>query len=165
MPGSVIARYSDLDRARVALTALERGGIDSSAISLEGARAARAAKRHDTSARDRGVTRQMGSRVTLGAGIGLVLGGVAGFLLGSVAFGGSAALWAALMAGAIAGSVVGGALGGYATPAMGEEWEVTHEAVPDGPVTVRVTSDSRDVIEKAAAVLGDKDPISIERAG
>jgi outer membrane lipoprotein SlyB len=163
MPGSVTATYRDLDQARAALTALERGGVDSSSISLEGARAARAAGRHDTAARDRGVTRQMGTRVAVGAAVGGVLGGLAGFLLGSIAFSGPTALWAALVAGTIAGGAVGAAVGGYATPAMGEEWEVTHDPAPDGPVWVRVTLDRPDELEKAAEVLGEKDPISIDR--
>jgi hypothetical protein len=60
---------------------------------------------------------------------------------------------------------VGGVMAGYATPAMSEEWELTHEYEPDGEVAVRVTSNDARELDKAAEVLRAKDPISVERPG
>lgn len=168
MRGDVIARYRDLDQARKALTALERGGIEGARISLEGGAPARAATRHDTAGRDRRVARQIGSRVALSGLAGAILGGLAGFLIGGMAFDGAAALWSAVVGGVIAGAAVGGVIGGYATPAMSEGWELTHEEDldgRDGEVAVRVSSTDRGELDKAAKVLRSKDPISIERPG
>jgi outer membrane lipoprotein SlyB len=165
MSPDVIARYRDLDQARKALTALERHGIEGSRISLEGQAPSRAAAEHDTLDRDRRVTRQVGRRVALSGLAGAVLGGLAGYLLGGVAFGSTAAVWAAAIGGVIAGAAVGGVMAGYATPAMSEEWELTHEYEPDGEVAVRVTSNDPRELDKAAEVLRAKDPISVERPG
>jgi outer membrane lipoprotein SlyB len=163
MSREVIARYRDLDDAREALAALERGGIDGADISLEGRRAARAAAEHDTARRDRAVTRQVGSRVALGGVAGAVLAAVVGLVIGSVAFTGSAAMWSAAVAGGIAGGVIGAAIGGYATPAMSEEWELTHEPEPDGSVAIRVTSDDPAELDRAAEILTKKDALSVDR--
>jgi outer membrane lipoprotein SlyB len=165
MSPEVIARYRDLDEARKALTALERHGIEGSRISLEGQAPTRAASEHDTLDRDRRVTRQIGSRVALSGLAGAIVGGLAGYLLGDVAFGAAGAVWAAAIGGVIAGAAVGGVLAGYATPAMSDEWELTHEYEPDGEVAVRVTSSDPRELDKAAEVLRAKGPISIERAG
>ena len=69
------------------------------------------------------------------------------------------------MAGAVAGGAVGGAIGGYGTPAVSEDWELTHEPEPDGPVRLRVHSADADEIERAAGVLAKRNPVALERGG
>jgi hypothetical protein len=161
----VIATYQDLDRAREAMSALERKGVGSDAISLEGQRAERAAARHDTSRRDRRVVGQVGKRALFGGVLGAALGAVIGGIVGWLAFGSFGPILGAAVAGAIAGGAVGGALGGYGTPAVSEEWELTHEAAPDGAVRIRVRSDDPEELERAAQVLEEKRPIALEGPG
>jgi len=84
---------------------------------------------------------------------------VVGLVIGSVAFTGSTAVWAA----GIAGGVIGAAIGGYATPAMSEEWELTHEPEPDGSVAIRVTCDDPAELDRAAEILTKKDALSVDR--
>jgi outer membrane lipoprotein SlyB len=164
MSGNVTATYRSLEGARQAMTALERAGIDSSRISLEGERPARAAAEHDTSRRDLRVTGQLGSRVLIGGVVGAAAGGLVGWLIGSLAFEGFPAMLATVIAGVIAGSVIGGALSGYGTPAMSEDWELTHQDEPPGQTRVRVTSDDPEELDRAAGLLRGKDAISVDRA-
>jgi outer membrane lipoprotein SlyB len=161
----VIATYRDLDHAREAMTALERGGVGSDAVSLEGRQVARAAAELDTSRRDRHVAAQVGSRVLLGGILGSAVGAVIGGLVGWLAFGSFGPILASLLAGAIAGGAVGGAVGGYGAPAENEEWELTHEAEPPGSVRVRVSSDDLEELDRAAKVLAAKRPLDLRRAG
>jgi outer membrane lipoprotein SlyB len=164
MSENVTATYRSLEGARQAMTALERAGIDSSRISLEGERPARAAAEHDTSRRDLRVTGQLGSRVLIGGVVGAAAGGLVGWLIGSLAFEGFPAMLATVIAGVIAGSVIGGALSGYGTPAMSEDWELTHQDEPPGQTRVRVTSDDSEELDRAAGLLRGKDAISVDRA-
>jgi outer membrane lipoprotein SlyB len=164
MSGSVTATYGSLEEAREAMTALERAGIDSSRVFLEGERPARAAAEHDTSRRDRRVTGQMGSRVLIGGIAGAAAGGLVGWLVGSLVFDGFPAMLATVIAGVIAGSVIGGALGGYGTPAMSEDWELTHQDEPPGATRVRVTSDDPQELDRVAGLFREKDAISVDRA-
>lgn len=110
----VIATYRDLDHARQAMTALERGGVGSDAISVEGEQVARAATERDTSARDDRVTTQVGSRAIVGGVIGVLVGVLIGTGAGWLLFGSFAPILATTIAGGIAGGAVGGFLGGSA---------------------------------------------------
>jgi outer membrane lipoprotein SlyB len=161
----VIATYENLDRAREAMSALERGGVGSDAVSLEGGAAARASAETDTSRRDRRVAAQVGSRVLIGVLGGAALGAGIGLLVGWVAFGSFSAILGSAIAGAIAGGVVGGAVGGYGTPAQSEEWELTHEPESRGSVRVRVRSDDLTELDRAAQVLITGRPVDLRRAG
>jgi hypothetical protein len=161
----VIATYETLDRAREAMSALERGGVGSDAVSLEGGAAARAAAETDTSRRDRRVAGQVGNRVLLGVLGGAAIGAGIGLLVGWIAFGSFGPILGSAIAGAIAGGVVGGAVGGYGTPAESEEWELTHESEPPGSVTVRVRSEDLAELDRAAQVLAKGRPVDLRRAG
>jgi outer membrane lipoprotein SlyB len=161
----VIATYRNMDAAREAMAALERGGVGSDAISLEGRRVARAAVETDTSRRDRHVAAQVGSRVLAIGIVGAVVGAVIGGLVGWVAFGTFGPILGSAVAGAVAGGVVGGAIGGYGTPAETEEWELTHQDELDGPVRIRVRSDDHGELDRAAQALAAKHPMDLKRAG
>jgi outer membrane lipoprotein SlyB len=161
----IIATYRNLDEARRAMAALERGGVGSDAISLEGRQAARAAVETDTSRRDRHVAAQVGSRALLGGVLGALLGAVVGVVVGWLVFGSFGPILGSALAGAIAGAAVGGAVGGYGTPAESEDWELTHQAEPDEPVRVRVRSDDLHELDQAAQVLAAKRPLDLRRAG
>ena len=161
---TVTATYGDLDQARQAMTALERTGVGSDAISLEGRPVARATAEHDTSRRDRHVAAQVGGRALLGGVVGALIGAAIGALIGWLAFDSFGALLGSLVAGAVAGGAMGGAIGGYGTPAVSEDWELTHEPEPDGPVQLRVHSADADEIERAADVLADRNPVSMDRS-
>ena len=159
----IVATYRDLDDARGAMTALERKGVGSDAISLEGRQAARAAVEMDTSRRDRHVAAQVGGRALLGAFLGAFLGAVIGGVVGWLVFGSFGPILGSAVAGAMAGGAVGVALGGYGTPAVSEDWELTHEPEP-GTVRVEVRSDDPQELERAAAVLREADALSVEDA-
>jgi hypothetical protein len=161
---TVTATYGDLDKARQAMAALERTGVGSDAISLEGRPAARAAAEHDTSRRDRHVAAQVGGRVLLGGVIGAMIGAIVGALVGWLVFDSFGALLGSLLAGAVAGGAVGGAIGGYGTAAVSEDWELTHEDEPNGPVRLRVHSTDAEEVERAAGVLADRNPVSLDRS-
>jgi hypothetical protein len=161
----IIATYRTLDDARQAMAALERGGVGSDAISLEGRPVARAAVETDTSSRDRHVAAQVGSRALLGGVLGGLVGAVIGGVVGWLVFSSLGPILGSALAGAIAGGAVGGAVGGYGTPAESEDWELTHEAEPDGPVRIRVRSEDFDELDRAAQVLAAKRPLDLRRAG
>jgi hypothetical protein len=162
----IVARYEDLTRAREAIAALERSGIESASIALEGRQAVRAAEEEDTALRDRRVAGHLGRRVVVGASVGTAIGAVAGFVVAAILLGGfgNPFVWAAAVGGAVAGGAVGGLLAGVATPAMSEDWELTHQAEPNGPIRVRVSTTDPHVRDRAARVLRDKDALSVEGA-
>jgi hypothetical protein len=163
---SVVATYADMEQAREAMAALERSGVGSDAISLQGSAPAKAAGEEDTSERDLRVTTHVGSRAILGLVIGTAAGGVLGLVIAAVAAGGfgSVWVWGATIAGGIGGGALGLALGGYSTPAVTEDWELTHEHEPGG-VRVEVSSEDRGELERAAKVLREKDALSVEGPG
>ncbi len=154
-----------MDRAREALTALERGGIEGAEASLHGRPVAEAAGEHDTRERDARVSRHMASRVAIGAAVGSIVAGLLGLFIGLIAFSGAGATVAAAIAGVLAGGAVGAAIGGYGTPAETEDWELTHQPEADGPVVVVVQADDPDELARAQMILREKEPISVERRG
>jgi outer membrane lipoprotein SlyB len=150
--------------ARKAMAALERRGVGSDAVTLEGSGAARAAREPDTSERDLRVAEHVGSRAILGLVAGTAVGGSIGLLVAAVAVGGfgSVWVWAATIAGAVAGGAVGMAIGGYATPAVSEGWELTHEPESGGTVVIEVRSDNPRELERATEVLRESDALSVD---
>jgi outer membrane lipoprotein SlyB len=158
----IVATFRDMDRARAAMAALERHGVGSDAISLVGSGPARAAREEDTSQRDLQVARHVGSRAVFGLIVGTAGGGAIGLIVAAVVVGGfgSAWVWGATVAGGVAGGAIGMALGGYGTPAVSEDWELTHEPEP-GTVGVAVRSTDRGELERAAEVLREADAESV----
>jgi hypothetical protein len=161
----IVASFPNMDRAREAMATLERRGVGSDAVSLEGGGPDRAAREADTSERDLRVTRHVGSRAVFGLVVGTALGGAIGLVVAAVVVGGfgSVWVWASTIAGGVAGGAVGLVLGGYATPAVSEDWELTHEPEP-GTARVEVRSNDPKELERAAAVLREADALSVEDA-
>jgi outer membrane lipoprotein SlyB len=158
----IVATFRDMDRARSAMAALERHGVGSDAISLVGSGPARAATEEDTSERDLQVARHVGSRAIAGLIVGTAVGGAIGLVVAAVVVGGfgSVWVWGGAVAGGVAGGAVGMALGGYGTPAVSEDWELTHESEP-GTVRVEVRSTDRAELDRAAEVLRGTDADSV----
>lgn len=158
----IVATFRDMDRARAAMAALERHGVGSDAVSLVGSGPAHAAREEDTSERDLRVARHVGSRAIFGLTVGTAVGGAIGLIVAAVVVGGfgSVWVWGATIAGGVAGGAVGMALGGYATPAVSEDWELTHEDEP-GTVRVAVRSADREELDRAADVLRGADAESV----
>jgi hypothetical protein len=164
---SILASFADFDRAREAMATLERKGVGSDAISLRGTSARVAAEDPDTSQRDLRVARHVGSRAVLGLVMGAAIGGLIALLVGAVIAGGFGRgwVWGVALAGAVAGGAVGFVLGGYSTPAVSEDWELTHEPEPGGKVTVEVRSADPEELERAAKLLRDGEALSVEGPG
>ena len=161
----LVATYTSLDRAREAMTALERSGIEGADVSLEGDGADSRPAGSDDSLRerDRGVARQFASRAFVGAGIGLVVGVLVGLLIGSLSFERGSATIASAIAGGLAGAALGGVWGGLLTPAMSRDWERTHVGSSGGSVRVAVTTDDAEALDRAERILREKDAVSVER--
>jgi outer membrane lipoprotein SlyB len=160
--GEVRAAFPDLERARKAIDALERSGVEGGHISLEGRPAREAAEETDTRAPDARVTRLVTRRTAIAAILGGVVGGVAGFLLG-LALSGDAALLATTLGGVIAGGAVGGVIGGVSSVDMSQAWELTQHRVEDGPVRVAVQTSDRDELARAEETLRAEDPLEVVR--
>ena len=164
---SVVATYAQMEKAREAMAALERSGVGSDAISLLGTGPVRAAGEEDTSERDLRVATHVGSRAILGLVIGTAAGGVLALVIAAVVVGGfgSVWVWGAALAGGIGGGAVGLALGGYSTPAVAEDWELTHEREHGTGVRLEVASEDPRELETAAKVLREKDALTVEGPG
>jgi hypothetical protein len=167
---NVVAVYSDMETARKAIDALERGGVEAGQISLLGKRVDEAAGDVDTRTRDERMAKHVGKRAAAGAAAGTAAGGVAGFIAGAVAFAIpgvgpvlGAGVWASTAAGAVAGGSVGGVVGGVSSLDMTEAWELTYESVSGGRVLVGVHSDDPGDVDRSEQVLRDHDAIRVER--
>lgn len=163
-PYNAVAKFPDMARARQAMDALQRAGIEAAEVTIEGRAAERAAARTDTSDRDARVAEHVGSRAALGAVIGIAVGAAVGLMAGIVVLDlSTASVVAATISAAVAGGAVGGVLGGVSSADLAEEWELTHDPAARGPVLVVVHSDDPEEIDRAAGVLRDKEPVQIER--
>jgi len=167
---NVVAAYLDMDAARKAMDALERGGIDAVHVSLLGPAAEEAAEQADTRERDERVTQHVGKRVGIGAAAGTAAGGIAGLIAGAVAFAIpgvgpviGAGVWAAVAAGGVAGGAIGGFIGGVSSFDMSEAWELTHQTVKHGHVLVGVHSDDPAEVDRGDEILRGEHPVRIHR--
>lgn len=159
MTSELRAAYPNMERARRAIDALERAGVDGGHIALAGDTAEEAATDTDTRVPDERVTRRVGKRAIIGALAGAVVGTVVGLLLGVALSGG--ALWGAVMGGFLVGGTVGGILGGVSSLDMSEAWELTQHPARGGPVHVSVHSEDPDELARAEEALLGESPISI----
>lgn len=161
---NAVAEFPDMARARQAMDALQRAGIEASKVSIEGRAVERAASHTHTSDRDARVAEHVGSRTGLGALIGLAVGAAVGLIAGTLVLDlSTGGIVAATISTAVAGGAVGGVLGGVTSADLAEEWELTHDPDAPGPVLVVVHSDDPEEINHAAGVLRDKGPVHIER--
>jgi hypothetical protein len=150
----VAATFDRMDRARQAMDALQRAGIEAQLIHLAGPGAERAARHVDTTERDVRATSRIGGRAAIGGAIGAALGAIVGGVIGALVFEPFAGgFWGALVAGAIGGGAVGGVAAGVGTADLVEDVELTYDQDAGGPVRVEVFSPDPDVAAKASEVL------------
>lgn len=167
---NVLATFATMPEAASAVDALERSGVDGTAISLLGRPVEEAAEETDTSDRDAAIANRVTKRTAAGAAAGTAAGGLTGFLVGLAAFAIpgvgpviGTGVWAATAAGAVAGGAVGGVVGGVSSVDMTEAWELTQEGVRSGRVVVGVHADDAETIEGAAETLRGRDPERVDR--
>lgn len=156
------AHYPDMDAARGAVMTLERGGIPSSDIALEGEGAQEAATQQDQSATDEAFMHEASKSVLSGATIGSIAGASIGLLAGWLVLGGMG-LYLGAVAGLFGGGGLGFLLGALVRVEESDSAQVTLAASADGAVTVAVYTDSREALDEAAAHLQDTGPTSVER--
>lgn len=156
---NVVASYPDLEHARVAITALERKGIEAGDISLVGPAVDEAkapASGDEQLEQDMETSGEVGKRAVAGGAAGTV----AGALLGAAAFaipGVGPAIGGGILAAALGGGLAGGAVGGFWGGASGlpvnEQWEETFARVGEGGACVAVHTDDEGELQTALAAL------------
>jgi hypothetical protein len=161
-----VATFGRMDRARRAMDALQRAGVEATLIHLRGPEAERAAGQVDTTERDVRETSRIGSRAAMGGAIGSAIGVVIGGVIGALVFEPFAGgFWGALLAGAIGGGAVGGVAAGVGSADLVEDVELTYDRDDVGPVRVEVFSPDPDVAARAAEVLERADGVHrVDRA-
>ena len=167
---NVVATFPDMHRARDAIMALERAGVEADNISLLGRAGDEVANEPDPAERDAGVTKDVTKAALAGTAVGGAVGGIAGFIAGALAFGipgigpvvGSG-IWAATLGAAGVGGPIGGLVAGAAALGESEAWESTyHESVRAGRVVVAVHADDRQHLDRATEVLRGQEPATLE---
>jgi hypothetical protein len=160
---NVIAVVENLERAREALNALSRAGIQPANTSLLGpaAERARAETLVDPAAQDGAVIEDVVKASAVGSVAGGAAGGAAGFLAGLAAFAipgiGPAVgtgMWISTLGGAVLGSGVGGVLGGVSSISSSDAWALSHQ-VQKGHALVGVHSDDAETVRRARDIVAD----------
>lgn len=163
---NVVATFPDMDKARVAMDALGRAGIEAEDISLLGRSVDEAKSDPDTRLRDLDATADIAKRTVAGAAAGGTLGALAGaaaFVIPGVGPVIGMGLLAAAAAGTAAGASVGGMVGGVAGFSLDESWDLTfQESIRDGRVIVAVHAADQDAVDKGADVLRKHDADRLE---
>lgn len=169
---NVVASFRDMEQARQALLAVQRGGIDEGKIRLHGQARTDAVAETDPRERDAGVTKDIGKTALLGILGGLVIGGVAGFVGGAFAYGvpGVSAdpvgngIWVATIGMAGVGAATGGLVSSVAKLGQGDTFERTYQqSTTAGEVLLGVHSDSVDDITKAITILETNGPMRVQQ--
>ncbi|MGI8554230.1 MAG: DUF1269 domain-containing protein [Dehalococcoidia bacterium] len=169
---NLIAAFTDMHAAEVAINQLNDAAIPADDISLIGKQGEQVVADQHTRD-DQSIASAVKGTIagTLGGG---VLGGLGGFLLGlaALAIPGvgpvmTAGIWAtAIAGGATAGAVGGGFIGTVAGTELGEgRSEAFNTYLTEGRVLVGVHGETQDAIEHAFTVLSRQQPIDIERFG
>lgn len=160
---NVVATFADMDKARKAMDALGRAGIEGEDISLLGRAAEEARTDPDTRLRDLDATADIAKR----AGVGAAAGGTLGAIAGAAAFvipGVGPVIGMGLLAaaaGTAAGASVGGMVGGVAGFSLDDSWDLTfQESIREGRVLVAVHAADRSDVDKAAEVFRNTTPTS-----
>ncbi|HEV3363478.1 MAG TPA: hypothetical protein VG795_04945 [Acidimicrobiia bacterium] len=154
---NVAGTFSDLDKAREVMKALNEVGIDADDISMLGKQVEDVTSDPDTRLRDMESTADLAQKAAKTATIGSVIGGIAGaaaFVIPGIGPVLGAGIWAAAGGGAIAGGVVGGMVGAIDATELGPEWEVTYgNPLREGKVLVAVHAQDAEEAQRAAEVL------------
>lgn len=122
---NVVATFPDMDKARHAVDALARAGIEAEDISLLGRPVEEARNDADTRLRDMEDTGHIAKRAGADAVAGSDLGAVAGLAAFAVPGVGPVVgmgLLAAAAGGSVAGASVGGMVGGVAGISLEDDW-------------------------------------------
>jgi len=163
---NVVATFGDLEKAREALLALGRAGIEADKVSMVGRDVEEVASDPDTRLRDLDVTGEVGKKAIAGGTAGSVIGGLAGaaaFVIPGVGPAVGTGIWAAVAAGAAAGGAVGGMVGGVASIDLNEEWELTfQDALRGGKVLVAVHADDAEQAAQARRLLEEHGPEQVK---
>ena len=160
---NLLAVYPDVERAREAITHLERSGVEGGDIELLGAAAEGAAVPHTNEAQrtaDMAVSGQVAKRSLTGIPIGAVVGAVVLALVGWLAHavfdvGDSAGevVIGAVVAGAFFGAFGGLFYGGATGLPVSDAWGDTFESVAEGSTGIAVHTDDSAEADKAIKAL------------
>lgn len=164
----VAGSFVDAMRARGAVDALQRGGVEAGRIRLVGATIEREAAARDTRERDRASVLHVGARAAAGAFAGGALGGLIGFIVGSLVYGlpspMAAGLWAFTLAGAVGVGSAGAIVAGVRSLSLEPEWELTFTPDP-GAVAVAVHAEDAEEALFAEDVLRATGAREVRRYG
>jgi hypothetical protein len=165
--GDIVATYPDLEHARAAITALERGGIEGGDIALDGRADAETAVPADPADPDMSVATDIAKFSILWGAIGTAGGALFGALIAFLLFGTDAtALWAAIIAMALVGASIGGVLGPTVMIGQSPSWERTYQHNDQtGRVLLSVRAVNHKEAEQAESILRSTGPLRIERRG
>ena len=163
---NVVATFAEIDKAREAVLALGRAGIEADKVSMVGRDVEEVASDPDTRLRDLEATGEVAKKAVLGGTAGTVIGGLAGaaaFVIPGVGPAVGTGIWAAVAAGGVAGGAVGGMVGGVASIDLNDEWELTfQDALKGGKVLVAVHADDADQAAEARRLLEEQGAERIE---
>jgi hypothetical protein len=170
---NVFATFDDGERARDAIVAIERTGIEGNNISALALGAADEVEPGEESTmvttvdKDSELLSDIGSDVGRGAAIGAVAGALGSTAVALAIPGVGAALGAGILAitagGAMAGTGVGGFAGAMSTTPASRGWEQALVDLAHGRVVVGVHTDDRDLFEQACSVLSDAGALSVRQ--
>ncbi len=163
---NVVATFAEMEKAREAVLALGRAGIEADKVSMVGRDVEEVTSDPDTRLRDMEVTGEVAKKAMLGGTAGTVIGGLAGaaaFIIPGVGPAVGTGIWAAVAAGGVAGGAVGGMVGGVASIDLNDEWELTfQDALKGGKVLVAVHADDAEQAAQARRTLEEHGPDQVE---
>ena len=164
---AVAARYADLGQARAAIGALERAGLDGNDIELLGRPADAARVPRDPKMADRRVVFYLLPRLARGLALGLAVGLFLGLVIAAVAFATGVLSWSigrfgvCLLVGVFPGATLGVFLSFERSVSFSDDWALTFEDAPAGPVWVGVYTADAETHAKARRVLAQQEPIEL----
>lgn len=159
----LVATFREVKRARDAILALERAGIEGSNVTLEsGERDRPPVETTDTRGQDRQLAGDVGKRVAVAALLGTVAGALLGLALGLLVFSGSG-VWASAIGGGIAGGAVGGVIGGVSGLGTSGAWQRAYAEVREDSVVVAVRHTDPGIVDAAERTLRQHEPGGLER--
>ncbi|MDP8958336.1 MAG: hypothetical protein M3N51_03845 [Actinomycetota bacterium] len=154
----VTATYSTANRAREVIAALERHGVEATHISFQGPAAEESATKEETRTADARVTGHLAKRIILGGVVGAVLG-----LVGALILAGDSLT--VIVTVVVATSSVGGMIGGVSGLGMSGAWADTFQSPEPVPGSVEVHSEDPELVERAASILQQHQPLDLRRSG